>query len=78
MIGMESYNNYVEKGAIEVDVGHVEHIGRDVSVVGSVAQSQSKIRIIVSSDYKNDIKKDKLTFSPKRFYVFEENGERIK
>ena len=66
------------KGAIEVDVDHVEHIGRDVSVIGNVAQSASKVRIIVSSDYKNDIKKDKLTFSPKRFYVFEENGERIK
>ena len=66
-----------DNGAIVVDVDHIEHIGRDVSVIGSIDKVIEKIRIIVSSDYRNKLKKDVLRFTPKKFYVFEESGERI-
>jgi len=72
---------YVKKGGlIPVDVKQVEHIGRDINVVGNVeGQPQNHMKIIIPSELRNDILgKEKLEFNPKRFYVFEETEERIK
>ena len=66
-----------DNGPVVVDVDHVEHIGRDVSVVGSIKDIIDRIRIIVSSDFRDELKKDIIRFAPKKYYVFEESGERI-
>ncbi len=69
-----------EKGKIPVLVDIVEHIGRDITIVGKVeGQDKSALKIIIPSELRKDILgKEKLHFDPKRFYVFEETGERIK
>ena len=72
---------YDEKaGLISVDVAQIENIGRDINVVGAITdQKENKVKIIIPSELRNKILgKDVLKFSQKRFYVFEESGERIK
>lgn len=66
-------------GPIAVKVFNIEHIGRDVSVVGEViGLKDSHIKIIISSELaKECVDKEVLYFRPKRVYVFEETGERI-
>lgn len=66
-------------GPIEVKVFNIEHIGRDISVVGTVnGLAKSEIKIIISSELSKECEgKEILRFSPKRVYVFEETGERI-
>lgn len=67
------------EGRIPVDIRFVEHIGRDISVIGTVTGQASKLKIIISSEHAVDvIGKEHLTFRPKWFFVFEESGERIK
>ena len=69
-----------EKGKIPVLVDIVEQIGRDITIVGKVeGQDKSNLKIIIPSELRKDVLgKEKLHFDPKRFYVFEETGERIK
>jgi len=70
---------YDKKGKLPIDVQFVQHVGRDVSVIGSVKGQKTSMKIIIPSENWNDvIGKEELTFTPKRFYVFEESGERIK
>ena len=68
------------KGIVPVDVEYVQRIGRDVSVIGKVHnQENSNLKIIIPVENWKDIEgKDRVNFKPKRFYVFEESGERIK
>ena len=67
------------KGKIPVDVKFVQQVGRDVSVIGQVKGQQYSMKIIIPSDsWKDVVGHDELRFDPKRFYVFEESGERIK
>ena len=71
--------NYDAKGLIGVDVAQVEHIGRDINVVGKIAEQDNHVKVIIPSELRDKVLgKDKLAFTPKRFYVFEESGERIK
>ncbi len=66
-------------GSVPVDVRFVEHIGRDISVIGTVSGQDSKLKIIIPSEHAVDvIGKEHLTCRPKWFFVFEESGERIK
>ncbi len=69
-----------KNGQISVDVDQIENIGRDINVVGSITdQKENRVKIIIPSELRNKILgKDVLKFSQKRFYVFEETGERIK
>ena len=66
------------KGKIPVDVVNIEHIGRDVSVVGKISEQDNKVRILIPSGLRNQLTSDKLYFSPKKYYVFETSGKRIK
>ncbi len=68
------------KGLLSVDVDYIENIGRDMSIVGGLTGVEdSHLKIIIPSEQRPEVLgKDKLTFRPKRFYVFEESGERIK
>jgi multiple sugar transport system ATP-binding protein len=72
--------SYDPKGNIIVDVKQVEHIGRDINVVGHIeAQEESHAKIIIPSELREKVLgKEKLAFTAKRFYVFEETGERVK
>ena len=70
---------YSAKGKLPVDVEFIQRVGRDVSVIGKVQGQSSGIKIIIPTEsWKDVVGHDVLTFEPKRFYVFEESGERIK
>ena len=67
------------KGKLPVDVKFVQQVGRDVSVIGRVKGQESSMKIIIPSDsWKDVVGHEELRFDPKRFYVFEVSGERIK
>ena len=68
------------KGGIPVVVEYVQRVGRDVSMIGKVhGQDESNLKIIIPVENWKDVEgKDNVNFKPKRFYVFEESGERIK
>lgn len=75
----EAFTYDEKKGLIPVDVAQVENIGRDINVVGNISEQESHVKIIIPSELRDSILgKAKLTFNAKRFYVFEETGERIK
>jgi multiple sugar transport system ATP-binding protein len=63
---------------VQVDIDFVEHIGRDMSIVGKVSNAQEKLRIIVSSDYRQAAEKKQVQLSVKKFFVFDEKGVRLK
>ena len=66
-------------GKLPVVVKFVQQVGRDVSVIGKVKGQESGMKIIIPSDsWKDVVGHEELRFDPKRFYVFEESGERIK
>ena len=69
-----------KQGGIPVDVDYVQRVGRDVSVIGKIkGQPESNLKIIIPSENWKDIEgKESFDFDCKRFYVFEETGERIK
>ena len=69
-----------EKGGVPVVVEYVQRVGRDVSMIGKVhGQENSNLKIIIPVENWKDVEgKDNVNFKPKRFYVFEESGERIK
>ena len=68
------------KGGVPVVVEYVQRVGRDVSMIGKVhGQDDSNLKIIIPVENWKDVEgKDNVNFKPKRFYVFEESGERIK
>ena len=68
------------KGGVPVVVDYVQRVGRDVSMIGKVhGQDDSNLKIIIPVENWKDVEgKEKVNFKPKRFYVFEETGERIK
>ena len=66
------------KGKIPVEVRNVEHIGRDISIVGNVVNQKNGLRILISSDLRDQIASDKLKFNAKKCYIFESSGTRIK
>ena len=70
----------VKKGVVPTDIEMIQHIGRDISVVGKVeGQEDGKLKIIIPSEYRESIPEaGHFRFGTKRFYVFEEGGERIK
>ena len=69
----------VENGPIKVKVENIEHIGRDISVIGEVeGLEEGSVKIIISNELLKDCEgKECLYFEPKRIYVFEDTGERI-
>jgi len=69
-----------DKAVIPADIEMVQHIGRDISIIGTVRdQADSHLRIIIPSELREQVLgKKTLNFQAKRFYVFEEGGERIK
>lgn len=69
----------VENGPIKVKVENIEHIGRDISVIGDVVGlEEGHVKIIISNELIKDCEgKEYLYFEPKRIYVFEDTGERI-
>jgi ABC-type sugar transport system ATPase subunit len=61
-----------------VNVDYIEHIGRDISLVGKVVGPNTKVRIIISAELSDHVKPGPMKLSAKRFYVFEADGTRIK
>ena len=68
------------KGGVPIVVEYVQRVGRDVSMIGKVhGQDESNLKIIIPVENWKDVEgKENVNFKPKRFYVFEESGERIK
>ncbi len=67
-----------EQGIIGVDVDFVEHIGRDISIVGRISGQDNKVRIIIPSELRSKITTEKIRFNPKGYFAFEKDGKRIK
>lgn len=64
---------------MDVSVSFVEHIGRDISFVGKMKDSNNNLRIIVSSELRDYAKEETVTFGIKRFFVFDgATGARLK
>ncbi|NCA96677.1 MAG: ABC transporter ATP-binding protein [Bacteroidia bacterium] len=76
----ESFRLNPESGRISVRMQYIEHIGRDISIVGKIdGQSASHVKVIIPSELRSKVvDKEVSKFEPARFYVFEENGTRIK
>ncbi len=71
---------YINKGGdVPVTVTSVEHIGRDITVNGNITGQENHVKVIIPSALRNEILgKPEISFKARRFYVFEETGERIK
>lgn len=68
-----------DKGNLPVDVTNIEHIGRDMSIVGHITDQGNRLRIIISSENREAIgDKTHLMFKAKKYFVFEKDGTRIK
>lgn len=69
-----------KKGMVPVEVEMIQHIGRDISIVGNVEKQElAKLKIIIPSEYRDSIPPSgTIRLNASRFYVFEEGGERIK
>jgi multiple sugar transport system ATP-binding protein len=63
---------------VDVEVDYVEHIGRDISIVGHVSGEGSRLRAIIPAELRTRVKGSKIKLYPKRVYLFELSGERIK
>lgn len=76
----ESFALADKGGKIHVDVVNIEHIGRDMSIIGKIHdEPDSHLKIIIPSELRPKVLgHEELKFDAKRFYVFEETGERIK
>lgn len=76
----ESFRLNPENGRISVRTQYIEHIGRDISIVGKIeGQSASHVKVIIPSELRTKVvDKEVSKFEPSRFYVFEESGARIK
>ena len=68
------------KGGVPIVVEYVQRVGRDISMIGKIhGQDESNLKIIIPVENWKDVEgKENVNFKPKRFYVFEESGERIK
>lgn len=69
-----------KKGVVPCDIELLQHIGRDISIVGSVKeQKENGLKVIIPSELSEKVAgKTEIRLLAKRFYVFEEEGERIK
>ncbi|MDD4006246.1 MAG: ABC transporter ATP-binding protein [Bacilli bacterium] len=76
----EAFRLNQENGKISVKKHYIEHIGRDISIVGEIdGQNASHVKVIIPSELRvKVVDKEVSNFEPARFYVFEESGERIK
>ncbi|MBQ0009315.1 MAG: ATP-binding cassette domain-containing protein [Firmicutes bacterium] len=75
----ESFEYSNKGGDVPVTVTSVEHIGRDITVNGNITNQENHVKVIIPSALRNEILgKPELSFKARRFYVFEETGERIK
>lgn len=76
----ESFRLNPENGRISVRTQYIEHIGRDISIVGKIeGQSASHVKVIIPCELRTKVvDKEVSKFEPSRFYVFEESGARIK
>ncbi len=61
-----------------VNVEFIEHIGRDISLVGKAVGPNTKMRVIIPSELSEKVSPGIMKLSAKRFYVFETDGARIK
>lgn len=70
------------RGKVAINVKYIEHIGRDMSIVGYLESNKDQnIRIIIPSEERdNVVGKETVKFDLKKFYVFEDDeaGTRIK
>lgn len=64
---------------VPIEIEMLQHIGRDISVIGKVEKQENDVKIIISNELSANLQGAKtIGFKAKRFYVFEEGGERIK
>ncbi len=69
-----------KRGVVPIAVEMIQHIGRDISIVGAVKEQPGNgVKVIIPSELREKVGgKEEIRLLAKRFYVFEEEGERIK
>ena len=66
-----------ENPAIDIEVLFIEHIGRDITIVGNVLGQEHRIRVIIPAEERHKVTADVIKVYPKRFYLFDLDGSRI-
>ncbi len=67
-----------DKGQLEIVISFIEHIGRDISIIGHAKGLESKTRIIIPAEHKHLQEGDTVRFNYRSKYVFEVDGKRIR
>jgi multiple sugar transport system ATP-binding protein len=67
-----------ENKPIDIDVNYIEHIGRDISIVGHAHKQKASLRAIIPAENRHRVTEKQIKIYPKRYYLFELSGERIK
>lgn len=62
---------------ISVEVKFIEHIGRDITIVGNVLGQTHGLRVIIPAEQRHRVKGDIIEVYPKRFYLFDADGSRL-
>lgn len=74
----ESFSlDVTENPAIKMEVKFIEHIGRDITIVGNVVGQQHGLRVIIPAEQRHRVKGDIIEVYPKRFYLFDADGSRL-
>ena len=76
----ESFRLNQKDGHIVIRIDYIEHIGRDISIVGGIDQQEdSRVKIIIPSELRPKVIDQTICrFDAARYYVFETDGTRIK
>lgn len=76
----ESFRLNQKDGLLNIRLNYIEHIGRDISIVGGIdGQEDSRVKVIIPSELRPKVVDQEVCrFDAFRFYVFEEDGTRIK
>ena len=67
-----------DKGILEVAITFIEHIGRDISIIGHATGLETKARIIIPAEHKHLEEGNSVRFNYRTKYVFETDGTRIR
>lgn len=66
-----------EHPPISMEVKFIEHIGRDITIVGNVVGQEHGLRVIIPAEERHRVKGDVIEVYPKRFYLFDADGSRL-
>ena len=80
LVGVRPESFEIDPDGVTINVDYVEHIGRDISIIGKVSyQPESHLKILIPSELRKQVDgKANVKVGFKKFYVFTSEGRRIK